>query len=417
MRIVILSDSEMVGGAAVACRRLAHGLTAIGEDVVQIVPRRAGKESPGWEIVELTCGPCRAIQANIAKWLGAGTLPATLRRKGSLDRLPRLLAGLRPDLINIHNLHGEGWPPQIAATCRKIAPVVWTMHDMWSFTGRCATYWNCDKFITGCDAACPTPNEYPELAPDKIGPAWETRRRMMADLPDLVGITPSRWLAGKARLGIWKSNRVEVIPNGLPLGLFCPSDQREARRELGLPEAQPAFLMTATTFSDPCKGSHLVNEMLVHLKRRPITCLTMGKKPPSSQIPGIDFIHLGFVKDDRIKVLAYSAADIFLHPATYDNLPNTIMEAMACGTPAVAFPVGGIPDLVRENVTGWLADEVSALSLAEKLDYALSMLLDCKETFRTQCRKVAESEYGDELQALRYKSLFHELTVKTGPDK
>src|SRR5262249_5214313 len=133
--------------------------------------------------------------------------------------LRHLLTLARPDIINVHNLHGAapwGWGPRLVEVCLEFAPVVWTLHDMWSFTGRCAYSYDCEKFISGCDASCPTPDEEPKLPAERIHAAWEERRALYArHVDDLVIVTPSRWLAEQARRGMFARHRIEVIPYGL----------------------------------------------------------------------------------------------------------------------------------------------------------------------------------------------------------
>jgi glycosyltransferase involved in cell wall biosynthesis len=124
-------------------------------------------------------------------------------------------------------------------------------------------------------------------------------------------------------------------------------------------------------------------------------------------IDGINVHHLGYVDHERTKVLAYCAADIYVHPALADNFPNTVMEAIACGTPVVGFPVGGVPEMVRPGVSGWLADNVSSAALAETLSIALNDIHH--DDMRSSCRELAEVKYDAQLQAQRYSSLYETL--------
>ena len=128
--------------------------------------------------------------------------------------------------------------------------------------------------------------------------------------------------------------------------------------------------------------------------------------------PGVHLHPLGFVEDERTKVLAYSAADLFIHPAPVDNLPNVILESLACGTPVAAFPIGGVPDMVRPGQTGWLADEASPSALARAIDQALEELADGLD-LRSICRDIAEREYAETFQVDAYLKLFQQL-AQTG---
>jgi glycosyltransferase involved in cell wall biosynthesis len=408
MRIVLLSDREWQGGAAVIAARLAAGFLAAGHDVTRVLGLPQGGRH-AWKTVTLRPKRplLRMIEARLtpARWRG--------RRARTLaqERLDETLRDLKPDVINVHNLHGAaafGFSPALVAVCAAHAPTAWTLHDMWSFTGRCAHARDCRRFVDGCDASCPTPDEYPQLAPEHIAPAWEDRRRLFASAPALAGIAPSRWLAQQAKDGLWRGHRLEVIPNGLDLGVFEPLDRAESRRALGVRAEEPVLLVVAAWLDDPAKGGAALMDAFARMNRRPVTLLTVGEGTVKIAREGVRLHSLGRVEHPRMLAQAYSAADVFVHPSPAENLPNVIVEAMACGTPTVAFPVGGVPELVRPGVTGWLADEVSPAALARALETALQSLANGMD-LRSSCRSVAEAEYGIDLQVGRYLELFTSL--------
>ena len=322
-------------------------------------------------------------------------------------QLDLLLRRLRPDAVNIHNLHGadsDGWSAGIARVATAHAPTVWTLHDMWSFTGRCAYSYDCRKFIDGCDSSCPSPGEYPALAPERIEDAWRRRRALLAGAATLVGVCPSRWLAAEARAGLWGRRRVEVIPNGLPLETYRPVDRKTARAALGLDRPHPVLLVAAQKLQARQKGAKLLEEALGRATRRPVTLLTLGAGALRLDIPGLEIVPLGYVEDEPKKTLFYAAADALVHPAEADNLPNVVMESIACATPVIGLPVGGVPEMVRPGCTGWLARTPDADGLAAAIDGAVE---DLGRGVRLgeSCRRIAEAEYGSDLQASRYVNL------------
>lgn len=406
MHIVMLSDTETQGGAAIAASRLAGAFVAAGHRVTRIVNAPDGG-AHAWGTARLRPSlPARALRRVLpgGAWEWVRT---NLAKRG----LRRLLAELQPDVINVHNLHGAGWAGwtvELLRTCTAHAPTAWTLHDMWSFTGRCAYNDGCPKFVTGCDAACPTPDEYPALAPERIAGAWMGRRRTFGDLPRLVAVSPSQWLAREGQRGMWREHRVAVIPYGLSLEQYRPVEREEARRQLGISASGPVLLVAAQDLGDRRKGVHLLLEALGWVRHRPLAILTMGSGQLPIKADGIEVHALGFVADEAQKRLAYSAADALVHPALADNLPLVVMEAIACGTPVVAFPVGGVPDMVRPGETGWLAGSVSAEGLAETLDRALGETMQ-GGGLRASCRAVAEREYGETMQAQRYTALFETM--------
>jgi glycosyltransferase involved in cell wall biosynthesis len=144
------------------------------------------------------------------------------------------------------------------------------------------------------------------------------------------------------------------------------------------------------------------------VSRRPLTVLVLGRGEVSVVSKDVEVCSLGFVQDERRLVLAYSAADLMVHPAPVDNLPNVVMESIACGTPCVGFPIGGVLDMVRPGLTGWLADTVSPEALGVAIDDAIANIGDGQD-LRASCRAVAEHDYGDRLQARRYLMLYESL--------
>jgi glycosyltransferase involved in cell wall biosynthesis len=410
MHIVMLSDAETEGGAVVAASRLAQALVEAGQKVTRLVAYPDGDEHT-WNTSSLTSPDPPALGRRIMRRLLPEGPRRSWDRSAVHNRLAARLDSLSPDVINVHNLHkaaGDNWSAELARICGDQAPTVWTLHDMWSFTGRCAYSYDCKKFLSGCDSTCPTPEEHPPLAPDKIAQAWNERRRVLSSNANLTAVAPSRWLAREAREGLWAGRRVEVIPYGLPLNVYRPVERALARDALGIKARGPVLVMAAQFLTERRKGGEILEKALAQLSRRPITLVTLGAGHLGFRADGVHVHELGYVDHERTKVLAYSAADLFAHPAPVDNLPNVVMESLACGTPVVGFAIGGMTDMVRPGRTGWLCDSVSPEALAITLQQALSDV-DHGTDLRGSCRAVAEAEYDSSLQARQYLSLFRSL--------
>lgn len=414
MNVVFLADHDSQGGAAIAMRRIEAGLQHVDDDklhtqrLVFFAPDAGSPAQCLWhEESALVHQLLRLPRKLSPRWFPRPQTPEFAARG-----LRAALAKLRPDVINIHNLHAAapwGWSPRLVDVCLEFAPVVWTLHDMWSFTGRCAYSYDCEKFINGCDAACPTPTEAPALAPEKIHAAWEERRDLYArHREDLVIVTPSRWLAEQARRGLFAQHRIEIIPYGLDARALTPLARDDARRQLGIQPAGPVLLLAAFDLTERRKGSEILPRIWRSIETRPLTILTMGRGEVAVADPSIEIHALGYLDDDTQKALAYSAADALLHPAPVDNFPNVVFEAMACGTPTIALPIGGLPEMVRPSVSGWLADAATPEALGRVVDRALANLAR-EQNLRDSCRVLLEREYGLDLQGRRYFQLFQQL--------
>jgi glycosyltransferase involved in cell wall biosynthesis len=417
MHFVLLSDMETQGGAAISASGLAEGLCRAGHRVTRVVYKR-DKNEHAWNTVPLPQMVSPFLPYRIAVRLLPCHYQEQLSNRSAQRRLNEILTDLRPDVINVHNIHGAAsayWSLGLLSVCAKYASTIWTLHDMWSFTGRCGYNYNCRKFITGCDATCPTPTEYPALAPERIADAWKQRRQLFGAYPRLVAVAPSRWLALEAQAGLWAGHRVEVIPYGVPLNLYRPLDRTLARKALGIDTPGPILLMAAEKLTDRRKGADLLIEALRHVSCRPLTVLTLGTGHLRFEAEGIHIHPLGFVDHVRTKVLAYCAADVFVHPALVDNLPNVVLESIACGTPVVGFAIGGLPDMIRPGRTGWLVEEVSSRAFSDALETVLKDL-NRGVDMRLSCRATAEAEYDVDLQAQRYVELCHSLCdgISTG---
>jgi glycosyltransferase involved in cell wall biosynthesis len=408
MKIVIVSDSVSQGGAAIAASRLAEGLVKLGNQVFEIVCFSKG-ESFEWKTIEISPVNFSWVARRVLYFPKSISLP--ILNHIAIDRFREVLHDIKPDVISLHNLHGalqSGWPLEILEVCSRFAPVVWTLHDMWSFTGRCAYNCGCQKFIKGCDRSCPTPDEYPALIPTKIQSAWRKRRYLIENLKNVTSVTPSKWLSLEAKKGLWMNKPVSVIPNGINLDVYKPFDQQIARKALDISGYGPILLSVSTDWKTRWKGGNYLREALNSISDKPVTLMTLGNGNNRIDIDGVNHIHLGYIDHERTKVLAYNAADILIHPSIADNYPNVIAESIACGVPVIGFPIGGVPELLNEKVTGWIAEGIDSISLAKTIDRGIKDIqngLNLKES----CRQFAMNTLLLGKQAAAYLDLFDEV--------
>jgi glycosyltransferase involved in cell wall biosynthesis len=274
------------------------------------------------------------------------------------------------DIIHLHWInHAFLRPQDIAKLSGLNKPIVWTFHDSNAFTGGCHVRYDCDHFLKEC-GNCPILNYHgPDDSSHRI---WQKKKNAYSKL-DITIIAPSRWMAESVKnSSIFASAKVVNIPNTLDTDVFKPTAKLVARAKLGL---DPGKFILMSGFMPSRKDLHkgtpyLIEAIDLFIKNHEVSTdsvelLVFGnrdeKNVPEFSIPTT---FLGTISDDEKLALCYSAADVFLAPSLEDNLPNTVMESLACGTPLAAFATGGIPDMVKHKHNGYLAEYRSSADLA-----------------------------------------------------
>jgi len=315
-----------------------------------------------------------------------------------------------PDLIHLHWV-GSGML-SVNEIARFHAPIVWTLHDMWAFTGGCHYAADCTRYRESC-GRCPSLGS--TRANDISRQTFNAKARAWAHLP-LTLVAPSMWLAERVReSALLKHHRVEVIPNPIDTHTFKPQHKTFARGVFNLPTDKKLVLFAAMYWGDHYKGHHHLMAALEHLRgRKDIALVTVGRgdSAPLARF-GLPLHHIGVIHDARLMALVYAAADVLVVPSEQDNLPNAVMEALACGTPTAAFRVGGIPDMVDHTETGYLAPPFETHALAE----GIAWLIDDSERARrisAEARRRAVHRYAAEVIAARYATLYADVRLGDG---
>jgi len=295
----------------------------------------------------------------------------------------------------------------------KNLPLVWTLHDMANFTGGCCYDMGCGKFTQEC-GACPQLGSKDTC--DLTRKVWQRKKKYYAslDASQLHIVTPSRWLGEEVkRSSLFSAFPRSVIPYGLDTEVFQPRDRRVAREVLGIPQDANVVLFVSYEIHTPRKGFSLLTEALAGIQSLgKIFLLSLGSGPPPEFQP-FPYVHIPSLGDDRLLSWIYSASDVFVLPSLADNLPNTMLESLACGTPVVAFAAGGIPDAVRPGVTGLLAKTGDSAELRSAMLELLTN--DSKRAeMSANCRRIALAEYDLSVQTRRYVQLYTEMLRQRG---
>jgi glycosyltransferase involved in cell wall biosynthesis len=420
MRIAHISTYDIQGGAARAAYRLHQGLIELGthsrmlsvhkastdETVQQIRPRRDPDAFAPEYLERLQQGYINSNRTPISNTLF--TLPYP-----GCD-----LTGLRDvmmsDVVNLHWVAFLQSPTTIGRLLRLDRPVVWTLHDMWAFTGGCHFSAGCTRYEHDC-WPCPQLRDDPHRLPAAVlGDRFSSIPH-----PRLVVVAPSQWLATCARQSlVFRHTRIEVIPNSLQTDVFTPEVKAEAKRLLGISPDTLILLAGAHDANERRKGFAELAEALricaadagfqKLLQRDKVKILSFGLGPGGTGTSEVPVVPLGpSTSDDELRRI-YSAADIFVLPSLDDNLPNTMLEAMSCGTPVVAFGAGGIPEVVDDGVTGRVVPVGTTPRMA-------GAILDClrnheaRKRMGAAARRVIETRYSLPVQARRYHDLYQEI--------
>lgn len=400
MKVLHLSAREKTGGAARAAHRLYVGQRALGLDARMAVLRRQSQD-PNVMLVEMS-RPERWLHRRALRRERPASSVGTPWTAGRASApVARYAEHFQPDITHLHWL-GEGLV-SVEALARLPQPLVWTLHDTWTLTGGCHYTGGCTGYQRQC-GACPQLRSSDEN--DLSRSVWSRKQRAWASLP-LTLIAPSRWMAESARASsLFAGRRVEVIPNAIDTEVYRPYDRAFAREVLGLPADKPLLLFGAAQVDDPRKGLHHLEAALGRLVDTAGLELVMfgaGQAMPKAGLP----VHtIGALNDDRLLALLYSAVDVLAVPSVEDNLPNTVMEAMACGTPCVSFNIGGLPDLIDHRVNGYLAQPFSPDDFADGLGWALS---DGGRLAGKLAREASVNRYSLPTVAAQHQTLYHDL--------
>ena len=318
---------------------------------------------------------------------------------------------LNSDILNFHVIHSGFFNYLAIPSLTKEKPAVFTLHDMWSFTGHCAYSYDCERWKIGC-GQCSYLHSYPSVNTDNTRLEWKLKNWVYSH-SNITIVTPSNWLTEQARQSVLKRFPIHHIPYGIDTQAYQPLDTEKSRSLLGIPKNKKVLMFGAVSLKDPRKGGDLLLKALSllpkSLKAETILLIIGNSGEGISETVEMETLNLGYVSNDRLKSIAFSAADLFIFPTRADNLPLVLQESMACGTPIVSFKVGGVPDLVRPGITGYLAAPEDTKDFSQGI---LQLLEDeeAREQMSHNCRAIAVEEYSLELQARRYIELYTELT-------
>lgn len=404
MKILHLSTTDIKGGAGIAASRLHEGLVNGGVESLMYVQRKYGKDDSVYcsqnkirKFFDYFCVASDKIIANIFGPKNYEIVSPALFSSIDLGVIDKI----NPDIVHLHWVCGGFLSPEKISKIKK--PIIWTMHDAWPFSGVNHYNNNDKKYITGDFNGSNFLDKW----------TWKRKKKAWRGFRNFVAVSPSKWLASDAKSSyLFKDFKVENIPNGIDTAIFKRYDKSIAREKFHLPADKKILLFGAVNpLSGERKGYKLLADIIKKIAGsdfKNIALVVFG----ASSSNGVDFnlptYFIGKISSEEELAMIYSAADIFIAPSIEDNLPNTVVESMSCGTPVAAFNIGGMPDMIEDKKNGILVPPFDTALLVSEI---LSVLEDevVLNSLSAESRKKVLENFDIKIIIDRYKQLYKSI--------
>jgi len=411
MRVLHINATDIQGGAARAAYRLHQALLSAGVDSQMLVQ---GKSSNDWTVISeekkirkyfnklrpvIDSVPIRSYK-NRTKTLFS---PSWLGFSNIIEKIDEI----NPDIVHLHWICGGMIKIEDLAKIKK--PIVWSLHDMWAFTGGCHYDEGCNGYKAGC-GNCKVLGS--QKKNDLSSRVWRRKKKTFDKMKNLTIVGLSRWVTNTSKeSSLLKNKRHINLPNPINTDIFKPFDKEKSRELWSLPKDKKLILFGAMgATSDPRKGFKELSEALGKLDIEDIEFVVFGSSKPKNP-PKFKFTthYLGSLADDISLVTLYSAVDLMIVPSIQENLSNAIMESLSCGTPVIGFNVGGNGDMIEHKKNGYLAKPFNTSDLKDGIEWILS--LDSKK-YNQLCQNARDKvlrEFDSKVVAKKYIELYESI--------
>lgn len=414
MKVLHINSYDIHGGAANAVYRINKALNAYGIDSKMLVKEKFSTNKTIYPIKKVKFNNLRTTCKIIYE---QSYLRLYKRRKNVIFSIAKVGTNIidedilkKADIIHLHWINeGTISLKQLKKLSELNKPIVWTLHDMWPFTGGCHYSGNCDKYKKVC-GRCNILGS--EKINDLSTKTFNKKKKLFKNM-NLEVVCCSNWLANCAKESeLFKNKNITVIPNCIDKKIYKPINSKLAKEILNLDINKKYILFGAdNSINDERKGYKYLIESLKMFSNSKynnnVGLLVFGGIGKEENLP-FKVKFFGRLYDDVSLNLIYSAADVFVAPSLEDNLPNTIMESLFSGTPVVAFNIGGIPDMIKHKFNGYLAEEKNSTDLCKGIEYILS---NCNknEDIRKNCRDFAIKNFNEENIANKYIKIYKKI--------
>jgi glycosyltransferase involved in cell wall biosynthesis len=419
MKVTLVNTFHFSGGAAIACHRLMQALQKNGIEASMLVQQKNFADTGVQEAEAGYIGRRKALLRFAGerayflmheknKEVRFAFSPANIGTDISRHPLIR-----QADIIHLHWINfGFLSIYSLKKLIQLNKPIVWTLHDMWAFTGGCHYSGTCTRYQTHCHSCPFLRHPHPRDLSYRV---FEQKLGMISQA-NITFVACSQWLSSLAtKSTLLQPFPIQAIPNSIDTEVYQPLSKQQAREALQLPLDKKLILFGAFKITDLRKGFSFLKKALYILKSKypaqttNVGLLLFGKTDPGLVKNDMAFpqYHLGKLSSTPQLVQAYNAADVFVLPSLEDNLPNTVMESLACGTPVVAFDTGGLPEMITHGQNGYLAQYQSAEDLAEGIHQVLCVA--DKARLSHQARQGVQTSFSENLVAQKYSELYKRL--------
>jgi len=373
MKVLIINCEESRAGAARAANRLHQGLKLINVDSKMLVQE---KFTDDFTVIQPKSKKRAVLYRAYRYYEQFLKRNYDIKHKVAFslslvpDNLKKHIGILKPDIVHLNWFH-KGFI-KLESLMNIGVPIVWTLHDMWAFTGGCHYTQGCESYLNIC-GKCPilgSDNPY-----DISRKLFNRKQKTYNTLRNLHIITPSNWLAECAKKSTLLGNKdISVIPYGIDTTVYKPVPKLLARNLLNIDSDKKIVLFGALRIAtEPRKGFNQLAASFEFLTSNNIELVIFGCSRPKDEIDfGFPTRYMGKMYDDISLKVLYSAADVMVVPSIQENLSLSIMESLSCGTPVVGFPIGGNSDMIAHMENGYLAKSVDAEHLAEGINWVLA---------------------------------------------
>jgi len=395
LSIVHINTDDIAGGAAKVAWNLSENQRIRGHSSKMLVKNKRSNSGHSFPIPYETETELRERCYN------EGWLDYEFQKSYELANHPLIQSA---NILHFHNLHGGYFSPFAISSLSYLKPVVWTLHDMQSFTGHCAHSFDCEKWQTGC-GDCPDLTIYPGITVDSTSELWKDKK-FIYEHSKLYIVTPSEWLKSKVEKSILSNHQIELIYNGVDTEVFKPYPKDKARKEFGLHSDKLLIgnVSNGGILMSIFKGGEYVLKAMEKMIEKFPNCefLNIGAEGDS----GIPYIrNIPPINDEKKLAKLYSALDIFLFTSLAENCPLAIIEAMSCGLPVVSFATGGVPEIIRDGIEGLVVETKDTDALISSLT-GLAFSPDLREQFGKSARQRACEMFDIKKISKQYEELY-----------